>query len=442
MSELKVNEKHLNNFASMIKFETVSYDEQPDKSKFYEFHELLKKLFPSLFAVVEIEDFDGSLLLRWKGKNPDAMPVMLMNHMDVVEAHGDWSHEPFCGEVFDGSLWGRGTLDNKGGLWGMLQAADDLAAEGFVPEADIYFESACTEEVGGEGAMEISETLLKRGLRFSMILDEGGMIVDEPIGGAKGKFAMVGMGEKGVAELKFIARGNGGHASTPEKNTPLVRLGKFMAAADSQKIFKAELSSVIEEMFSRIAPSIDGALGKVLANAGKFKSVIIKIMPKVSATANALLRTTIAFTMAHGSEGRNVIPAEAWVVGNLRISHHEGYESSLAAIKKLAAKYDIETEVLTPCYESSLSDFRTDAFKQIEDAVTAAFGDVKTVPYIMTGASDCRFMCRLSDNCFRFVPFIINEQQLESVHGLDENVDISTLDPAVEFYKHLIKGIK
>ena len=437
-----MNEKYVNNLAAMIKTETVSYDEQPDKSKFYAFHELLKKLFPSLFAVVEVEVFDGSLLMKWKGKNPNASPVMLMNHMDVVEAHGDWSHDPFCGEVFDGKLWGRGTLDNKGGLWGMLQAADELAAEGFVPETDIYFESACTEEVGGEGAKEISKVLYDRGIRFSMILDEGGMIVEEPIAGAKGKFAMVGMGEKGVAELKFIARGNGGHASTPDRNTPLVRLGKFMQAADSQSIFKAELTPVIEEMFSRIGPSVDGPLGKVLSNAGKFKPVLLAVMPKVSATANALVRTTIAFTMAHGSEGRNVIPAEAWVVGNLRISHHQGYESSLAAIKKLAAKYDIETEILSPCDESSLSDFRTDAFRQIEDAVSAAFDNVTTVPYIMTGASDCRFMEKLSKNCFRFVPFVINGQQLESIHGLDENVDVVTLEPAVKFYKHLIKGIK
>ena len=329
-----MNEKYLNNFAEMIKAETVSFDIQPDKSKFYEFHKLLKKLFPSIFAVVEIEDFDGSLLLKWKGKNPDSMPVMLMNHMDVVEAQGKWTHEPFSGDIADGKLWGRGTLDTKGGLWGMLQAADELAEAGFVPETDIYFESACTEEVGGEGAMEISEVLYERGIRFSMILDEGGMIVSEPIGGAKGNFAMVGMGEKGCAELKFIARSGGGHASTPEKDTPLVRLGKFMQEADSQSIFKAELSPVIQEMFNRLAPHIDGPLGTILGKSNLFKPLITAVMPKVSATAGALLRTTIAFTMANGSEARNVIPAEAWVVGNMRVSHHQGYESSLAAIKK------------------------------------------------------------------------------------------------------------
>lgn len=437
-----MNEKYVNNLAEMIKFETISLDDQPDKTKFYEFHKLLKKLFPSLFSVVEMEDFDGSLLLKWKGKNPDAMPVMLMNHMDVVEAQGEWAHEPFSADIADGRLWGRGTLDNKGGLWGMLQAADDLAAEGFVPETDLYFESACTEECGGEGAMEISQVLYDRGIRFSMILDEGGMIVSEPIAGAKGNFAMVGMGEKGCAELKFIARGNGGHASTPDTDTPLVRLGKFMEEADSQSIFKAQLSPVIEEMFTRLAPHIDGYLGKVLNNSKLFKPLITAVMPKVSPTAGALLRTTIAFTMANGSEARNVIPAEAWVVGNMRVSHHQGYESSLAAIKKLAAKYDIETEVLTPSIDSPLADFNSDAFRQIEKAVSLAYPEVVTVPYVMTGASDGRFMGKLTDNCFRFVPFIINEQQLESVHGIDENVDIKTLEPAVEFYKHLIKGVK
>ena len=434
-------EKYVSIFSKMIQKETVSYNDVKDRTKFREFHALLKELFPSLFKVVTVEDFDGSLLLIWKGKSSEK-PILLMNHHDVVEAQGEWKYPPFSGMVAEDKLWGRGTLDTKGGLFGMLMAADELASEGFVPNVDIYFESACTEEVGGEGAKTISEELERRGIKFNMVLDEGGMIMYEPIGGAKGLFAMVGMGEKGCAELKFTAKGNGGHASTPEKNTPLVRLGKFMAELDSSKVFDIELSSTICEMFKRLAPSVDGFIGKVFAKPELFAPVLKAVMPKTSATANALLQTTIAFTMAQGSEARNVIPAEASVVGNMRVSHHQGYASSLEAVKKIAEKYDIETEVLEPAIDSPLADYKHESFKLIEAAIDHAFDDVKTVPYVMTGASDARFMGKLCDNAYRFVPFIIDEQQLESIHGLNENVDLSTLAPAIDFYRYIITEAK
>ncbi len=435
-------QKYANTLSKMIQKETISYYDQTDKTKFREFHQLIKDLFPNIFRLVEFEEFNGSILFIWRGKNKDAMPILLMNHHDVVEAEGEWEHGAFSGDIADGKLWGRGTLDNKGGLWGMLQAADELAAEGFVPNVDIYFESACTEETDGEGADTIAKELKKRGVRFSMVLDEGGMIMYEPIIGAKGLFAMVGMGEKGCAELEFIARSNGGHASTPERNTPLVRLGQFMAEVDSSKVFDAELSPVICEMFKRLAPSVGGVIGNVLGKPDLFSPIIQAVMPRASATANALLQTTIAFTMARGSNARNVIPAEASVIGNMRISHHQGYASSLAAIKKIADKYDLEVVELMPAQESPLADFNSYGFKLIESAIDKAFGNVRAVPYIMTGASDSRFMARVCDNCFHFVPFIISEDQREAIHGINECVDVSTLAPAVDFYKYIISEAK
>ena len=239
-------EKYVENLAGLIRKETVSvFERRPSPEKFREFHELLKETFPDISGACEWEDFEGSLLLKWKGRENKKLPVMFMNHHDVVEAPGKWEHEPFSADVAEGRLWGRGTLDTKGGLWAMLQAADELAAEGFVPERDVYFGSSCTEETTGRGARMIAEALEKRNIRFEMIFDEGGMILHEPIDGVKGTFGMVGMGEKGNCIIRFIARSAGGHASTPGKNTPLVRLGAFMAEVDRQCPFKSGISPVI-----------------------------------------------------------------------------------------------------------------------------------------------------------------------------------------------------
>ena len=427
--------------AKLVRCETISSFENSDLTKFRAFHQLLRETFPRIFSVCEVEDFDGSLLMRWHGKDSAKEPVLLMNHHDVVEATGTWEHEPFSGDIADGKVWGRGTLDTKGGLWGMLQAAEELVADGFVPERDVYFESACTEETTGAGADLISKTLQERGIRFYMVLDEGGMILYDPIGGADGTFAMIGVGEKGCADLKFIARSNGGHASMPGKDTPLVRLGKFMAAAEKADIFEAKISDTVREMFVRMAPTMKGALKTVLGHVDLFDLPIRKLVPSFSNAAGAMLKTTLAFTMAQGSDGTNVLPQEAWVIGNMRFSHHQGGKASIEAITKLAKKYDIEVEVLDPGFESPLTDFNGAPFKLVERAVKAAFPDVLTSPYVMTGASDARYFSRVSDHCIRFVPFRISDAQLDSIHGLNECVDISTLAPAVDFYKYIIKEV-
>lgn len=433
------SEIYLERFSRMIRKETVSAKGQTDLTKFREFHELLKELFPALFTTCEVEDFDGSLLIKWEGRDSSRLPLLFMNHHDVVEAPGEWKYGAFDGICADGKLWGRGTLDTKGGLYSMLQAADELCEEGFVPEQTIYFESSCNEETDGTGAQAIAAELAARGIKFRYILDEGGMIMYDPIGGADGVFAMVGMGEKGCADLKFTAKSSGGHASTPGKNTPLVRLGKFMAACEKEKLFDVEISSVIEEMFRRFAPYMKGVMKTVFSHPKGFAPVIRKVMPGVSPTAEALLQTTIAFTMSRGSDGANVLPQEAWLIGNMRFSHHQGREDSIAKVKALAEKFDIETEVLEPGFSSRLSDPMAPEFEIIGEAVEAIFKDVKAVPYIMTGGSDCRFFTDLSENCYRFVPFTITKEQMASIHGLNENVDVSCLEPAVDFYKYLMK---
>ena len=161
-------------------------------------------------------------------------------------------------------------------------------------------------------------------------------------------------------------------------------------------------------------------------------------MPSISGAAGAMLKTTLAFTMAQGSRGTNVLPEEAYVIGNMRYSHHQGGEGSIEAIRALAEKYGVETEVLHSGFDSPLSDHKSSAFKLIEDAVGASFVGVSTAPYVMNAASDSRYMSRICDNCLRFAPFSISSEQLASVHGIDECVDIDTLAPAVDFYRYVI----
>ena len=425
--------------SKLVKVETISSRENKDITKFLEFHKLLREIYPNFFNTVECEELNGSLLLKWKGTDSTLKPIMLMNHHDVVEASGEWTYPAFSGTIADDRVWGRGTLDTKGGLAMMLQAAEELIKEGFIPKRDTYFVSSCNEETDGAGCDAISRALKERNIDFYFVLDEGGMIKYDPIGGAKGTFAMIGVGEKACIDLKFVAKSNGGHASAPGKNTPLARLAQFICEAEKAECFEVKMSDTVKETLSRFAPTMSGVMKLACGNVNAFEPVLKKVMPMISPSGAALLRTTLAFTMSKGSDGSNVIPQEAWVIGNMRASHHQGKKASIEAISDLAKKYDIETVITDDGIESGLADFRGEAFRFIEKAVKSVFPDYVSVPYVMNAATDSRYFNVVCDNCLRFVPFLIDDQQLDSIHGIDENVDVSTLAPAVDFYKYVIK---
>ena len=431
--------RYIEHLQKLIRIETVSDPEcGSSPENFAEFRRLLWELFPDIKEACELREFDGALLLKWKGSDPCRMPVLFMNHYDVVPAKREaWKHDPFGAELIDGKIWGRGTLDDKGGLWAMFEAANELAAEGFVPAADIWFEADCTEETLGTGAQAVASWMQEQGMRFGMVLDEGGDIVREPISGAKGTFAMIGVGEKSVVNLKFTARSSGGHASTPEKNSPLARLGKFVAYVDRHQVFDVDMPQPVAEML-KILGQYMGRTGKVLDKAGKRGKALARLLPAISPAAGAMVSTTIAFTMCGGGEAVNVMPSEAWVIGDMRCSHHQGKEESIAAIKKIAKKFGLETEVIQSERETRLSDFRGEAFRLVRQAVkTCVPGVDDCTPYIMTGASDARFFDKLSDQCIRFLPFTIDAEQMDSIHGINEYVDIDTLVPAVDYYRYM-----
>ena len=435
-------DRYIEAFQNMIRIDTVSDPGNgSDPENFVKFRELMGKLFPHIRQACEIREFDGSLLLKWKGKDERIMPVLFMNHYDVVPASGDWKYPPFSGEIAEGKIWGRGTLDDKGGLFAMFQAADELAAEGFEPERTIYFETACNEETFGQGADQISSWLKDQGVRLDMVFDEGGDILYEPIGGARGTFAMVGVGEKSVVNLRFIARSEGGHASTPGKDTPLVRLGKFMAYVERHRVFDVELAPATVEMLKRFAPYM-GKAGRVIENADRMKKPLGAVLPALGPTANALVTTTIAFTMAGGGEAPNVIPREAWVLGDMRCSHHQGMVDSIKEITKAAKKFDLEVEITEQSIESAITDFNGRAFRLVEEAVMASVPGVDAcAPFIMTGGSDSRYFGRLCDQCRRFLPFLITEEQMESIHGINECLNIDTIVPAVDYYRYMLTHV-
>ena len=425
--------------SKMVQKETVSSRFDPDRTKFYEFHNLLEELFPVFHENCEKHVFDGSLLFKWSGNGKNA-PILLMSHHDVVEANGTWEHEPFSGDIDEkGRVWGRGTVDTKASLFCILTAVEELMKDGFVPGCDVYIASSCTEEWSGNGAPQTAAYLKEQGVELALLLDEGGMIVEEPVDGVKGIYGMVGVVEKGYGDVKFIAKSKGGHASAPGKNTPLVRLGKFMVEIEKNNPFEVQFTETVEEMFSRMAPNMDFGMKVIFANMGLFKPLLKKLLPDISSAAGAMIKTTLAFTMAKGADGLNVLPQEAYVTGNMRFIQHQDDQASIEVVRKIAKKYDIEVEVIYAESPAPIVDYKSNAFKMLEEVAAEVYPGVGICPYTMTGGTDAKYYSEVSKNSLRFAPLYIDQQQYASIHGLNESIYQGALPGGVDFYKGVIK---
>ena len=432
-------EKYGKQLSKMVQKETISSRFDSDRTKFLEFHELLEEMFPNVHKTCEKHVFDGSLLFKWNGKG-NHEPILFMSHHDVVEATGTWEHEAFSGDIDEeGRVWGRGAVDTKASLFCMLTAVEELMADGFEPEGDVYIASSCTEEWSGDGAPLTVEYLKSQGVKLAYLMDEGGMILEEPVGGVKGTYGMVGVLEKGYGDVKFIAKSIGGHASAPKKNTPLVRLGKFMADVEKKSPFVNKFSPTVKEMFKRMAPNMAFGMKIIFANMWLFEGLLKKLLPVISSAGGAMLHTTLAFTMAKGSDGLNVLPQEAYVTGNMRFIPHQDTDESVELISNIAKKYDIETEVIYKDYACPVVDYNNAPFQLVEKVASEVYPGIGICPYVMTGGTDAKFYRELSDNCLRFAPLYIDNQQYSSIHALNENIYQGALPLGVDFYKRMIQ---
>lgn len=426
--------------SAMVRCETVSVPGEEQREKFLAFHKVLEELFPLVHERLEKTEIDGSLLYHWKGGKDDR-PLVLMSHQDVVPVEGEWEHGPFSGDIADGKVWGRGASDTKCSVMAFFQAAEELLAAGYTPSQDVYLSSSCTEEWGGDGCPKIVAELEKRGVKPYLVCDEGGGIISEPIGGIHGNFAMVGVFEKGKADVKFTAASEGGHASAPKAHSPVARLAAFVNEIETHPVFRRKMPNEVAAMFETLAPYAGFPLKLVFTNLWLFRPVLLKALPLISAQAGAMIRTTIAFTMMSGSDACNVMPQEASVCADMRFIPHQGMEESLGIVRKIAEKHGLKMEVLSANDYTEPADIHGEAFNTVQRVIGETFPGCAGSPYVMTGATDSRFYQRICENVIRFAPVIYGPEQMKGMHGLNENIEYNCLPGAVDFYKNLIRAM-
>lgn len=432
--------KAISDLAAMVRCKTVSdTDESKEAEKEFEkFEKLLKELFPNIYRVCEFQKLSKrSLLFRWKGKDSSVSRV-LMAHYDVVSVEQSlWKKPAFDGIVENGVLWGRGTLDTKGTLNGVMQAAEQLIAEGFVPQNDVYLAFSGNEETNGYGAPTIVKYFQEKGIRPALVCDEGGAVVDKVFPGVSAPCALIGIAEKGLCNIRFSVEGKGGHASAPPAHTAVGKLSKACTAVENHP-FPARLSKPAKELFDTLGRRSTFLYRMIFSNLGLFRGALDKICKKSGGELNALMRTTVAFTQMSGSKGMNVLPPHAEMVANLRIMCGENVQSCVKYLTDVIADDEIKTEVVYGMDPSNISQTQGEAWLMMKRAVSQTWKDALVAPYLMLACSDSRHYSKISDHVYRFSAMALSKEERASIHGNDERIPLEKIVRTVEFYLRLL----
>ncbi len=421
---------------------TVSDPEKGDWAPFEQFIRYLEQAYPSAHAVLEREIVNNySLLYRWKGLDQSLKPVLFLAHIDVVPVEEgteqDWRYPPFSGALAESFVWGRGTMDMKSQLISVLEAVEYLAAEGFTPARDFYLAFGHDEETrGAEGAVKLSELLQSRGLSFEYILDEGGAVTVGAMPGVERPIALVGIAEKGYADIRITALGEAGHSSIPPRHTAAGMIGRAVAALEKRQR-PARISPYLKETLAHIGPEMGFGLRLILANLWLF-GPLFKLAFKSSRAGNALLRTTTAVTVLEGGSKPNVLPKKASAVINYRIAPGETVQELLDHVRRVVGD-EIEVEAIQANEPSRISPVDGSGFKAIEQAIYAVFPEAVTVPYIVMAGTDAIRYEPLCDQIYRFTPILVSAEDLERIHGTNERVSLENIERGIRFYIELFK---
>lgn len=425
--------------AEMIKCETVSVKGSYDDTEFAKLRKTVEELFPLVHKKAERMIFgDDCWIYKLEGKDK-SRSIMLMSHHDVVTAKGEWKHPPFSGEIADGAIWGRGTVDTKTSLFAEFEALEELLREGFVPECNLYIGSSCNEEIFGNGIPLAVEYFKKQGIEFETVLDEGGGIIDPPLGGIDCKCAMIATHEKGRHTLICTARQNGaGKAFTIEKKTPVVRMASFIAEVSRKKIFKTALYPVVKKMLTDLAPYTPLPLRFPLSNLWLFGGIIKAVVPKINSQASSMLGTTFTFTDIKGSTRGKECTSTAY----FRFIDEADFKADLEKFKKIAEKHGIELREGEGNESYIPADMAHKGYKYTRECVAEIFPHAACAPYLLPAGTDARHMTEICKCALRFAPIEMNTQQFDSVHNENENISVKAVANAVAFYKYYIRNYK
>ena len=448
VSDLQVDaEAAAGRLAGAVRFPTVSHEQgrNVEGAALLGLHRYLEQSFPKVHATLAREVVAGySLLYTWKGKNPALPPVLLMSHLDVVPVEPgterQWTHPPFSGQIADGFVWGRGTLDDKAGVLAILEAAEILLGRGFQPERTVLFAFGHDEEVGGQrGAAAIAALVERRGVRPEFILDEGGALAVGMVEGIQAPVALIGTAEKGSVSAELVAQSPGGHSSMPPPHTAIGLVAAAVERLENNPM-PARIAGVTRESFEYLAPEMPFLPRMFLSNLWLFGPLAERQFAAEPA-ANARIRTSTAATIIQGGTKENVLPQEARAVVNFRILPGDTIEDVMRHVRETAGPgVQVRQSGNFAAEPSPESDPGSPAFVLIQRTIGQVFPGAVVAPNLLAGGTDTKHYQGLSRNVYRFLPIPVTSEDLPRLHGTNERIGVEDHTVSIRFYAQLLRN--
>ncbi|MBV4359294.1 M20/M25/M40 family metallo-hydrolase [Pinibacter aurantiacus] len=460
----------LQRFAGGIRIPTVSNSNysQTNFKPFDDFKAYLRQTFPVAYQSMDTATINNyGLVFHWKGKNSSLKPVLFLSHYDVVPVNGydpyadannavifnpndkpvdhintvqkDWEYPPFSGAVAHGRIYGRGTLDMKCMLFGLMEASTQLIAKGFQPGRDIYFAFGHDEEVSGmNGAGKIVEYFKSKNIEFDAVYDEGGIIAAPGIAGIQKPIALIGTAEKGFLTLKIKVKGTGGHSSMPPRNSSLVLAAEIIQQLEKEQ-FKPDIIPPVQNFLKNVGGEMSFISQMGIANQWLLKPLLIKTLTKAPNT-NALVRTTTAVTMAKGSDAENVLPTISEITVNFRLLPGTTVADVVGHVQKICKPYDTEINTLSAREASGISPVPTEGYNNMKKNIERIYPTAIITPYLTITGTDAYKYEAVSKNVYRFLPLEINEYEQKIIHGYNEYISIENYRKVIDYFKGMMEA--
>ncbi len=433
--------------AAAVRCQTVPLDDKgtPDPEAFQQLHRMLQDTYPLVHQKLKRETInDYSLLYSWEGTSPGLEPVMVMAHQDVVSADPatleQWTHPPFEGCIVDGFVWGRGTLDIKNQLIGIMEAAEILLVQGFQPERTILFGLGHDEETGGTNGCKVMGELLKeRGVRLAGIVDEGGGISDGLVPGVRGPIALVAVSEKGYLTVEINVQGQPGHSSTPPPQTAIGILARALARLEAHPM--PTHVRRLRPMYHGIGRAAPIYLQVAFANVWLFNPFLRRWLT-ANPEMNASIRTTTALTIVQGGIEDNTVPSEARATVNFRLLPGDTIAEVLEHARKVIDDDRVQIVPVEGKYNEALpvSPSSGLAYDGLKRVVGELFDNPPVAPFIMLGGTDCQHLVPVCNDIYRFTSLVMDESFRGLEHGIDERIPIDGMARMVQFYARLMQA--
>jgi carboxypeptidase PM20D1 len=445
----KVNlDRYVETLCEAIRCKTVSNSDEAlvEWDEFDKLRKVFEEKYPLLHKKLSKRVIGkAGLIFTWQGSDPSLKPIALIGHQDVVpvpeETLNDWTHPPFDGVLSDGYIWGRGATDMKNHVVGVLESVETLLEEGFTPERTVIICLGYNEELldtQAASAPMISKALENDGIMLESVLDEGGAILELDIPHViSKKIAGVGIAEKGYCDFEISVDAKGGHSSTPPKHSAVGELSKAVLDLENHQ-FPAKITGEMKIIIDTIARNTELPVRMIGCNMKQLLPLLRPVLSRIPPVAS-VMRTTTAVTMTNGSPQANVLPQKATATVNFRILPGNTIADVEEHIKRVVRNKNINVRLLGGNEPSVVSPTDTPTMNAITQICCSLFDMSKPAPFVVMGATDARHYQNVTNQIYRFSPFVMPPEILMTAHGTDERIPVDCLENGVVFFKTYIR---